>query len=355
MESVLALSLGIKGGSIIYGAEIIQRLTCPVEAIAARGAVVQPKMPHREWLAHRNSKEFMLFSIFLLPWYLVRLSLDLLQGRYCALYLPYLHFWSIFFIGLFKFFGKKVIITVHDGVLHGKNKTIPGIQLLTNTCIKLADELIFLSDYVRQGVKTELDPLGNYHLIPHGLIIPNSQLEMAPREHPTRPKILFFGKVLASKGIENLIQACLELPTDKYDRLQIVGKHFYPLQVPDSPQIEVVDKFVAEAEISNYFNDADILVLPYTAASQSGVVTIAIAACLPMVCSQIGGLKEQLTPEEAVFVEPNSAAIKQGILQLISDRERYATISQNLHYKQAQLSWLTITDRVEQVIVSACK
>lgn len=351
MESVLALSLGIKGGSIIYGAKIIEGLTCPVTVITAKDAVVQPQVEHQEWLAHRSSKEFLLFSVTLLPWYLLRLTGDLIRGKYSALYLPYLHFWSVFFILLFKLFGKKVIITVHDGVLHGKNKTIPGIQVLTNACIKLADELIFLSEYVMQGVKSELTPQGNYHLIPHGLIVPN-KLNTSPRKHPARPTILFFGKVLPSKGIENLIAAISRLPSDSYHRLQIVGKHFYPLVAKESSQLEIVDRFVSESEISEFFNQADILVLPYTAASQSGVVTIGIAASIPIVCSMVGGLKEQLNPAEAVFVEPNPEEIAKGILQLINNPELYETISTNLQQKQQQLSWNAIANKVEKAILN---
>jgi glycosyltransferase involved in cell wall biosynthesis len=353
MKPVLILSLGVRGGSLVYAQEIIDRLSIEKTVIVSANSDVKVPSFDYQWITHKNSYEFLFYSLTLLPIYLLKIIYDLTRARYSALYLPYLHFWSIFFILVFKVFGKKSVITVHDGILHGKNG-ISLIQNLTNLCIRVSDELIFLSEHVKIGVQEKLAPKGNLYVIPHGLIVPLG-LEQHFRNHKVNPNLLFFGKVLRSKGIENLISAVLGIEETKYNKLFIVGKHYYYLDRDiDSNKIIFVDTFVQENEIANFFNNANILVLPYTEASQSGVVTIGIAACIPMICTRVGGLKEQLdSGSEAIFVDPETNSIRDGILNLIENKELYESISMNLQKKQNNLEWKTIAISIEKVILSA--
>jgi glycosyltransferase involved in cell wall biosynthesis len=58
--------------------------------------------------------------------------------------------------------------------------------------------------------------------------------------------------------------------------------------------VEVVNRWIAEDEIGDLFMRSDLIVLPYTSASQSGVIPIAAAFGLPVVATREGGLVEQV-------------------------------------------------------------
>ena len=114
--------------------------------------------------------------------------------------------------------------------------------------------------------------------------------------------VLFFGLVRPYKGLELLLAAWdgAELPA--HARLVVAGESYLGagvleglvanLERPES--VLVYDRYLADGELAGLFAAADTLVLPYTAASQSGVMPLAVAAGLTVVCSDSGGLAEQL-------------------------------------------------------------
>ena len=81
--------------------------------------------------------------------------------------------------------------------------------------------------------------------------------------------------------------------------------------------------------ITSVFSQADIVVLPYIEASQSGVFVVALAAGVPTVATPVGGLKEQIetgvTGLLAETVTPENLA--KAIANLISDTQLYERCS----------------------------
>ena len=63
------------------------------------------------------------------------------------------------------------------------------------------------------------------------------------------------------------------------------------------PGVIVENRWVPDDEIGALFAWADVLVLPYKEASQSGIVPAAIAAGRMVVATRVGGLVEQLRNE----------------------------------------------------------
>jgi glycosyltransferase involved in cell wall biosynthesis len=56
--------------------------------------------------------------------------------------------------------------------------------------------------------------------------------------------------------------------------------------------VRFVPRFVDDLELPAYFRRADLVVLPYRAADQSGVLATALAFGKPMVVSDVGGFGE---------------------------------------------------------------
>ncbi len=351
MKKILIVSLGRTGACVTYATEIINRIHgVPFDAYVSKHC--QEKKPHAgtQITTYTNSLQFIFNSILVAPIYLVKTAVRLAAGKYDKVYFPYFHYWNIYFILLFKIFNKKVILTVHDGILHEGDGTIIE-QYLNILSIKLADELIFLTDYVRLLVQEKIRFRAKYYVIPLGIIAPEG-VNTTARKYKPKPTLLFFGRVNKYKGLENLIQAVSMLPQDVYDKLIIAGKFSYKLDVKDvATKTQVIDRFLTDDEIADVINTSDILIMPYKEASQSGVIATGIGGCIPMVVTDVGGLKEQLVDNlEAVFVHPDAQSIKTGILKLIHYPLLYENISINLKNKAEKLSWQGIADKVKLVI-----
>jgi len=54
----------------------------------------------------------------------------------------------------------------------------------------------------------------------------------------------------------------------------------------------MIDRYIPNEEVGNYFEIADIVVLPYISGSQSGIIQIAYAFNKPVITTNVGGYRE---------------------------------------------------------------
>jgi glycosyltransferase involved in cell wall biosynthesis len=113
-------------------------------------------------------------------------------------------------------------------------------------------------------------------------------------------RILFFGLVRKYKGLDVLLRAMPRVLARVECRLLVAGEFYDPLEKYQKiirelglePFVEIINRYVPNEEVPEIFNRADVLVLPYTSASQSGVAHIALSNHLPIIASRAGGLPE---------------------------------------------------------------
>ncbi len=80
-------------------------------------------------------------------------------------------------------------------------------------------------------------------------------------------------------------------------------------------------RFVTDSELSAYFERADLVVLPYLQADQSGVLFTALAFGKPLLLSDVGGFPEIATTGAARSVPAgNARALGQALRELLADR-----------------------------------
>ncbi|PYP87592.1 MAG: glycosyl transferase family 1 [Blastocatellia bacterium AA13] len=126
--------------------------------------------------------------------------------------------------------------------------------------------------------------------------------QFAGKSRPDRRgrNILFFGLVRKYKGLEVLLRA-MPAVLARFDcRLRIVGEFYDPASpyrklIEDlglESRVEIEDRYIANEEVGSLFDWADVLVLPYLSATQSGVARIALSNRLPVIASRTGGLQE---------------------------------------------------------------
>jgi len=127
--------------------------------------------------------------------------------------------------------------------------------------------------------------------------------------------ILFFGRIKPYKGLEDLLAAFQQLAaSDANYRLIIAGelqkgnKEYMDEIQPmicrelDRGQIIVKIQFIPDEEMELYLKAADVLVLPYKAIFQSGVLFLAYSFGLPVVATDVGTFREEIIEGRTGFV-----------------------------------------------------
>jgi glycosyltransferase involved in cell wall biosynthesis len=234
----------------------------------------------------------------------------------------------------------KVIIEFHEVVDPLEESILPiriYSRIMGRFLVKRASLYVTHSESDRRLVASKYRlPEGRVYVIPHGLY---DQYQKISRGDARRKLgldgdyvILSFGLIRPYKGIPNLIRAFGELPEDVAgrSRLLIAGEIWEDREAVTQAmagckyrdRIRLVDDYIPDDDIPLYFNAADVVALPYTRASQSGVAHIAMAFGRPIVVSKVGGLAESMADYSGTyFVPPGDAtAIRDALLKLFAER-----------------------------------
>ena len=219
----------------------------------------------------------------------------------------------------------EVVDPLESGILPLRLYAKAGGRLLRRS----AFGYIVHSDHDRQLISEQyrIHP-SRIAVIPHGLYdqyaILDKKESKEKLELSGRYVILFFGLLRPYKGVINLIRAFEILPDSILNNsvLVIAGETWEDQETVSAAQrsafrdkIRIYNRYISDEEISFFFSAADMLVLPYTRASQSGVAHIGISYGLPIIATRVGGLVEGLGEYEGVrFIPPaDPIALKTAI------------------------------------------
>ena len=110
-----------------------------------------------------------------------------------------------------------------------------------------------------------------------------------------------------------------------------------------------------DSEVSKYFSAADLAVLPYRSATQSGISSVSYHFEVPMIVTDVGGLKETIGDRGTGIVasEISPEAISKEILRFFGSEEIRRNCIENIRKEKERLSWKTfaekLTDFIEQL------
>lgn len=347
-RKILILSLGRTGSLPTYAESITENFrNLEFDFYASQNRILKESRNFKiyEIKTYTGKLTFLFNTLFLLPYYFCRL-IPRIFNSYEVLYLPYKHFWDIPFVFLFKVQNKKVVFTAHDGWLHEGERNMLT-QSLNNFRLRNSNLVIFLSDFVENLVKTKIAFRQPSVVIPLPLI-QNDYINYI-KEQKTR-NILFLGRIDQYKGVELLMDAVLSIEND-FDRLIIAGKSQYEVNYIKHSKIEIRDKYLSEIEIGELLSWADLLVLPYTEASQSGVIALGIFAELPMLCTNVGGFKEQLANDECFWCDPNVNSLSEGLREGMLNSEKRLNIIEKIKMKKSKFAIKKIALQIENILL----
>lgn len=331
-KKLLIISMHLSGGCFQYSNEIISRMHIDrdlyiPEITCEKHSLVDYKT--LKFYGYNNVRRYLSLFIFL-----IKIFWRGIISKYSALLLFGYTSWDYYIARVWKLTGKKLYFVVHDGKLHvGENNMRNQKRLLY--IMRQSHNLIFLSEYVRNMIRLSYGIDKPYHIAPHGLI----DYGMVMSEIHEKPVLLFLGRVSRYKGIDLLIDSLKYIP-DVYEKLVIAGKWEYAVPDISNPKIEIINKWLSEAEIIDFISKADIMLFPYIEATQSGVATLAINYLKPVVAFNVGAFKEQFDKNSALLIDTIDAeSFADGITQLCIDKDRRLSMKLEMEKLKKKYSW----------------
>jgi glycosyltransferase involved in cell wall biosynthesis len=167
------------------------------------------------------------------------------------------------------------------------------------------------------------------HVIPHGALTHLAGVGHAPFASD-KPVVLFFGLMRPYKGIEELLEAWRTVSGAELWLVGMPRMDIEPLRARAGADVRFLPRFVSDAELAGFFARADVVVLPYREADQSGVLFTALAFGKPLVLSDVGGFPElaAATGAARTFPAGDAAALAGALQGLLGDAPARAEMSQ---------------------------
>lgn len=225
--------------------------------------------------------------------------------------------------------GARVVFVCHNAWPH---EGFPLAQGLTRLALSTAHSLVALSDPVASELRRLL-PTKSVSVIPHP---PFSVLERTPNSSPNAWQeridapsdakiVLFFGNVRAYKGVRDLIDAFPRVSASTNAVLIVAGTFFeskeeYVRRIEElglGNSIRLFDEYVPNEQVAPLFALADLIVLPYRSASQSGVIPLAATFRKPVVATNVGALPEALAGSGVVVPPRDPDALGAAVVRAL--------------------------------------
>jgi glycosyltransferase involved in cell wall biosynthesis len=222
--------------------------------------------------------------------------------------------------------GTRTLIICHN---HRPHETVPFWRALTRATLAQADEVAAFTPAVADGVRA-IVPGAQVHVagsLPPLLQLPDDgSCDWQQRLRLSGgPVILFFGNVRAYKGLEDLL-AALPLVRRKVDAtLVVAGSFFEPLerferQASESgvaSHVRFVPEYIPDEHVPALFAASDVVVMPYRAATQSGLVGQAAVARKPVVATAVGAFPEVIGANGILVPPRDPQALARGLVEAL--------------------------------------
>ena len=228
-----------------------------------------------------------------------------------------LKWWMPFFapafacsVGPLRTRGTRVVLVCDNLVPHERR---PLDSALTSWMLRNSDGYLVMSESVERDLD-RLKPGALRRRVEHPLYAQFDRgrwtRESARRHLGLEGDVaLFFGYVRHYKGLDILLEAWRRVRADRPATLVVAGE-FYEDPAPSrrlaetAGGVRLLERYLPDDEVEAVFRAADVVVLPYRSATQSGVTHVAYALDTPVITTRVGGLAETVREGETGLVVP---------------------------------------------------
>lgn len=275
--------------------------------------------------------------------------------------------------------GIQLVHTYHSlgAVKYQSQVKIPQVAStrlrIEREILEQANCVVATSPQEQETLRSLVSTLGQIEIIPCGTDTDNFRLTSKTHAR-TKLKlgslekvVLYVGRFDERKGIETLVRAFALLKEQDLQNLKLIIVGGSSTDMPDGDERRRIENIVAELGLTDstifagrighdilplYYTAADVCVIP-SHYEPFGLVAIEAMACgVPVVASNVGGLKFTIIPEETgLLVEPKDVeAFASGIHRILFDdlwvRKMRKQASANVNQR---FSWTGVTIQLSEL------
>jgi glycosyltransferase involved in cell wall biosynthesis len=232
-------------------------------------------------------------------------------------------------------------------------------RALTRWALSNADFFIVQSRIVEEQLLSLL-PEARYLLVPHPVYnvygeLLDKQSARARLGLKSEKVILFFGYIREYKGLDLLLQAMPRILQKHPATLMVAGEFYqderkYRSMIETlgiTGQVVIYGNYIPNESVNLYFSAADVVVLPYKSATQSGIVQMACHFNKPCIVTNVGGLAEMVFNNETGFVvEPNQPEAISGAVNRYYEDDCESRFSDKIKKVKTRFSWDNLVDAI---------
>ncbi|MFH1049978.1 MAG: glycosyltransferase [bacterium] len=168
--------------------------------------------------------------------------------------------------------------------------------------------------------------------------------------------LLFFGFIREYKGLDLLLGSVSKLPDDYL--LVIAGEVYGKFDEYDEQikSLEIADKvkkfvrYINDDEVPLFFSAADVCVQPYKSATQSGIAGISYHFDLPMIATNVGGLKEMIEPYgTGIIVDKPDVDLLTNAIKEYFIGDKSEKLKENIKVFKEICSWKNLAKAIEEL------
>lgn len=209
------------------------------------------------------------------------------------------HPWDLYVSRKLRKSGFNCFHIIHDYKSH-PGEFFPPAFYLRLLC-KSAYRILCLSDYVAASLPTRFqNKIARIDFPEYGTVaLTNSGVVK------TTHSILMIGRSSKYKNLSNGLSAVrLSNFTGKVTIAGTIAENLFQYE-----NIDIISGWLSRLQIEKLISETEIILLPYSSASQSGIIPIAIHFSKKIVLTNVGGLPEQVSGYSKSYISEDSTPI----------------------------------------------
>ena len=252
------------------------------------------------------------------------------------------------------------VLFICDNVIPHEKR--PGDSAFTRYAFKAADYFIVQSEAVQNDL-LRFWPQANFVKSPHPVynIFGERMEKAAARRELNLPDgriVLFFGYIRKYKGLHTLLEAVKILSGTSPVHLVAVGECYdgeqqYREKIAElhlESHVTLLTEYIPNDKVGQYFSAADVVVLPYLSATQSGIAQIAYNFDKPVIATNVGGLAEVvLDGVTGLICPPNDPPALASTIQKFFEQDLAGQFTANVQMEKRKYSWESMVNSIEKL------
>lgn len=263
----------------------------------------------------------------------------------------------------------KILFTCHNVFPHER---FPLDRFLTKLVLSKGQGFVVHSKSDEEDLKTinheakaKFNPLPTFNSFKiHNISFLEARREIVSKDEfaidDKTPLLLFFGFVREYKGLKHLLNAMPQILSKLSDcKLLVVGsfvndkKEYLDLikELGITDSVYLKDTYTPDNEVEKYFTAADLVVLPYEDATQSGIVQIAFGFDKPVVVTNVGGLPDVVSNNiTGYIVKPfDSLEIAEKVIEFFK-QNKGKEFEEEISKESYRFSWENMVNCIENLL-----